>query len=234
MLKRILDLAVAIPATLLSAPVILVLMLMIWAQDRSNPLYIPRRIGKNGKPFPLFKLRTMIVDADKTGVDTTVKGDNRLLPFAETMRRYKLDELPQFWNVVLGDMSVVGPRPNVIREVEKYTEEERRMLTVRPGLTDFASIVFSDLAERLAGAEDANLAYERDIRPWKSRLALFYVDRHTIPMDVFLIAATALSVVNRPSAKRMICTQLKKYNAPSDLVASVCSGQKSAISHHAL
>lgn len=229
MLKRLLDLAVAIPASIVSAPVIVVLMLAIWFYDRSNPLYIPRRIGKNGKPFPFFKLRTMIVNADRTGVDTTVKGDSRLLPFAETMRRYKLDELPQFWNVILGDMSLVGPRPNVSREVEKYTEEERRLLSVRPGLTDFASIVFSDLADRLAGVEDANRAYERDIRPWKSRLALFYVDRHTIPMDVVLIAATAVSVVNRPLAIRIVCQQLKKYSAPHDLSRLICDGQPSAM-----
>ena len=189
-MKRVFDLSVAIPAALVSAPLVLLLMLWIWLVDPHNPLYVPRRIGRNGRPFPLFKLRTMIVGADCTGVDTTVKGDARLLPFAETVRRLKLDELPQFWNVILGDMSVVGPRPNVSREVEKYTVEERRLLEVRPGLTDFASIVFADLADRLAGAPDANNAYETMIRPWKSRLGLLYVDQHTLRTDAMLILVT--------------------------------------------
>jgi lipopolysaccharide/colanic/teichoic acid biosynthesis glycosyltransferase len=216
MIKRLMDIAIALPAAVISAPVLAVLLAAVWLYDRHNPLYVPRRVGKDGKLFPLFKIRTMVVDADKTGIDTTIKGDPRLLPFAETMRRCKLDELPQFWNVLLGHMSLVGPRPNVIREVEKYTEEERRLLSIKPGLTDFASIVFADLSERLAGQDDANLAYETMIRPQKARLGLFYVDNHTVAMDIALIAATAMSLVSRTTARRWVERILSFHGLPPE------------------
>lgn len=217
-MKRLLDLAVAIPAAVLTAPFVAALLFFVWLQDRRNPLYVPRRIGLHGKPFPVFKLRTMIVGADRTGVDTTVKGDDRLLPMAETFRRYKLDELPQLWNVILGDMSLVGPRPNVIREVEKYTADERRLLSVKPGLTDFSSIVFADLGDRLAGQADANRAYETMIRPLKSRLGLFYVDNHTLAMDVMLVVATAVAILDRASATRMIRPLLARTAEGRDIL----------------
>lgn len=225
MTKRLLDVAIAVPAAAVTAPLVGMLLLIVWLYDRGNPLYVPRRIGKDGRPFPLFKLRTMTVGADRTGVDTTVKGDSRLLPFAETLRRYKLDELPQFWNVAVGQMSLVGPRPNVAREVEKYTEEERRLLSVKPGLTDFASIIFSDLDERLAGQQDANLAYETMIRPTKARLGLFYVDNHTLWMDLALIAATALALVSKEVARKWIGKLLIWYRAAPDLIEVVVPNQ---------
>ncbi len=221
MTKRLFDLVFAIPAALVTAPIVAFLCLMVWLQDRGNPLYIPRRIGKDGKPFPVFKLRTMVVGADRTGVDTTIKGDTRLLPFAETLRRYKLDELPQFWNVILGQMSVVGPRPNVAREVDKYTDEERRLLSVKPGLTDFASVVFADLGDRLAGQQDANRAYETMVRPTKARLGLFYVDNHTLWMDIVLVAATVVAIFSRRRASRLVGYLLSRYGAPLDLIEVV-------------
>lgn len=216
MIKRLMDLAIAVPAALFSAPLLGLILAAVWLYDRHNPFYVPRRVGKNGVLFPLFKVRTMVVDADKTGVDTTIRGDPRLLPFAETLRRFKLDELPQFWNVILGHMSLVGPRPNVVREVEKYTDEERRLLTIKPGLTDFSSIVFSDLGERLAGQKDANLAYETMIRPRKAQLGLFYVDNHNAGMDLALIAATAVSLVSRATAVRWIEAILRRHGLGSE------------------
>jgi lipopolysaccharide/colanic/teichoic acid biosynthesis glycosyltransferase len=226
MLKRAADLMLSIPAALLSAPIVLALMATIWAYDRGNPLYIPRRIGRRGKPVAVFKLRTMIVGADRTGVDSTAKGDSRLLPFAETLRRFKLDELPQFWNVIIGNMSLVGPRPNVIREVEKYTDEELRLLTVKPGLTDLSSIVFSDLADRVAGSEDVNRAYETNVRPWKSQLGLFYVDNRTLSMDLAILGGTAVSLFNRDWSLVIVCRILKRHGAPHSLIAHVCGQSK--------
>lgn len=225
MLKRLLDLAIALPLTLLSAPVVAILLLIIWAYDRGNPLYIPHRVGRDGQPFPLFKLRSMVVAADHSGVDTTIKGDSRLLPFAGPLRRFKFDELPQLWNVLLGQMSLVGPRPNVEREVAKYSEEERRLLSVKPGLTDFASVVYSDLAERLAGQADANYAYETMIRPTKTRLGLFYVDHRTLGMDLVLIVATAVSICHRPAGMRIVRWLLERHGASPDLTAVVASRQ---------
>lgn len=223
MLKRLLDLVLAVPAAVVTLPVVLVLMAAIWSYDRRFPLYIPRRIGKDRLPIAVFKLRTMIVGADKTGVDSTAKGDSRLLPHAETLRRYKLDELPQFWNVILGNMSLVGPRPNVAREVEKYTAEELRLLSVKPGLTDFSSILFSDLADRVAGSDDVNLAYEKNVRPWKSALGLFYVEHNNLCMDISLLHATAVSLLNRKRSLRLVQQILKRHGAPDGLQAHVAS-----------
>jgi len=226
MLKRALDLTISAPAALLSAPFLALILVYVWLQDRKNPLYVSYRIGKDHQPFRLFKVRTMVVGADRTGVDTTIKGDPRLLPFADILRRYKLDELPQFWNVISGHMSLVGPRPNVAREVEKYSLDEQRLLEIKPGLTDFASIVFSDLSERLAGQKDANLAYETLIRPAKSCLSLFYVDNHNIRMDVVLIVATAVSIVSKKSAIHLITEELRRNKYSSDVIDIVEGGDK--------
>ena len=125
----------------------------------------------------MVKFRTMIPDAVEAGVSSTAAGDPRITRVGRILRRAKLDELPQLWNVLTGEMSLVGPRPQVEPEAALYTAEERRMLEVRPGITDLASIVFADEGEILAGAADPDLLYNQIIRPWKSRLALLYLER---------------------------------------------------------
>ena len=129
----------------------------------------------------MLKFRTMIPDAWKSGVNSTAAGDRRITRVGALLRKAKLDELPQLWNVLKGDMSLVGPRPQVRAETDLYTSEERRMHSIRPGVTDLASIVFADEGEILAGSADPDLLYNQIIRPWKSRLALLYVDRRTLP-----------------------------------------------------
>ena len=153
--------------------ILLSVMLIVWLQDSHSPFYISPRVGQGGRMFRMVKLRSMAANADESEVDSTSANDSRITPVGHFIRRYKLDELTQLWNVLIGNMSLVGPRPNVERETRLYTAEERRLLTVRPGITDYASIVFSDEGAILKDEPDPDLSYNQLIRPWKSRLSLF-------------------------------------------------------------
>lgn len=217
-MKRLVDIIGAALATILTLPLIVFGMVRIYRADPGNPLFLSKRIGKGGAPFTLVKIRTMIKDASASKVDTTIEGDPRLLSAGESIRRYKADELPQFWNVLIGTMSLVGPRPNVAREVDLYTEAERKILTIKPGITDFSSLIFSDLGERLAGYDDANIAYNQLVRPWKGRLGVFYVENHTFVMDMTLLVLTVLAVFNRPRALEGVAWLLQCHGADSSLI----------------
>ena len=165
----------------------------------------------------MVKLRSMRINADRSGVDSTSARDPRITPIGRIVRRYKLDELTQLWNVLKGDMSLVGPRPNVERETRLYTNEERNLLSIRPGITDFASIVFADEGDILKDKNDPDVAYNQLIRPWKSRLGLFYVDRSSLSLDLRLIWLTIVAMVSRRTALRGVHTLLRHLNAPDDL-----------------
>jgi lipopolysaccharide/colanic/teichoic acid biosynthesis glycosyltransferase len=175
-------------------------MFAIWLQDRKSPFYIARRAARGGGTFRMVKFRSMVVNADRLGGASTATGDRRITPVGRFVRAYKLDELVQLWNVLKGDMSLVGPRPQVLQDVNLYTETERHMLTVRPGITDPASIVFSDEGEILKSSESPDLLYQQIIRPWKSRLALAYVDNRSLGIDIALIALTAVAIVSKQTA----------------------------------
>jgi lipopolysaccharide/colanic/teichoic acid biosynthesis glycosyltransferase len=216
--KRLLDLAGGAVGTLLGAPFVLVLSLAIWLQDRRSPLYVSPRVGRGGHSFRFVKLRTMIPDAAASRVDTTVANDPRLLPVGRLIRSLKFDELPQFWHVLGGAMSLVGPRPNVEREVRLYTTEERRMLSVRPGITDYASIVFSDLATVLGDCQDANIAYNQLVRPWKSALALHYIGHRSAARDLNILACTVAHAFSRRLALRWVAADLARSGATPELV----------------
>jgi len=203
---------------LLFSPMLWTFMGLIWLQDRSFPFYIAVRVGKDGRPFRMVKLRSMIVGAERSGVDSTSTEDHRITWVGRLIRRYKLDELSQLWNVLRGDMSLVGPRPNVLREVEIYTEVERHLLDVRPGITDFASIVFSDEGEILAGSEDPDLKYNQVIRPCKSRLGLLYVQKHTFFADMRIIWLTVIAIVSRARALNGLQPILKGLGADPQLL----------------
>lgn len=201
--KRVMDIALSAIGLVATAPVLLVAMSLVFVTDLKGPIYVGVRVGQDGRSFRMYKLRTMVIGADRNQVDTTARGDNRITPVGGFLRACKADELPQLWNVLKGDMSLVGPRPNVLREVEIYTAEEREMLTVRPGVTDLSSIVFSDLADRIGEASDANLAYNQLIRPWKSRLSLLYVSHASLWLDLWIIALTVMSICDKPLVKRI-------------------------------
>jgi lipopolysaccharide/colanic/teichoic acid biosynthesis glycosyltransferase len=159
----------------------------------------------------------MVVRADRTGVDSTGTNDPRITPIGRFIRRYKLDEVTQLWNVLWGQMSLVGPRPQVKRDADLYTTEEQRLLSIRPGITDFASIVFADEGEILKGRADPDLAYNQLIRPWKSRLGLFYLDNNGFSVDLQLILLTAVAIGSRYAALRKVHALLKRLGAADDL-----------------
>ena len=221
MLKRFFDFFLALIGLLLFSPLLLICLLLIWLQDFHDPFYIAPRVGKDGKIFPMVKLRTMVVHADNSGVDSTSTDDKRITFVGQTIRRFKIDELTQLWNVFLGQMSLVGPRPQVQRDVDIYTSEEQHLLDVRPGITDFASIVFADEGSILNGRVDPDLAYNQLIRPWKSRLGLLYTRHRTLWIDIKLIIATILTVFTRNKSLQMVHKILVHLDADHDLL-TVC------------
>ncbi|MEP7204400.1 MAG: sugar transferase [Ilumatobacteraceae bacterium] len=216
-MKRIVDAVVAAGVMLLLSPVLIVVSVLIWLQDRRSPFYIADRVGRDMKPFRMVKFRSMVVNADKTGLDSTSAKDSRITSIGRFVRKTKLDEVPQMWNVLKGEMSLVGPRPNVPREVAMYTNDEKHLLDMRPGITDYASIVFADEGEILADKPDAHVAYHQLIRPAKSRLGLFYVSNHTFASDLRLLWLTAVNAVNREKALQACASMLRKRHAAADL-----------------
>jgi lipopolysaccharide/colanic/teichoic acid biosynthesis glycosyltransferase len=219
MLKRALDITLALVGLTLFSPVIAVVALLVWLQDYHFPFYIPPRVGKDEHIFYMVKLRSMIKNADKTGVNSTSDNDVRITLVGKFIRKCKLDEITQLWNVLMGDMSLVGPRPNVKQETDLYTPVEKKLLSVKPGITDFSSIVFSDEGDILKGHEDANLAYNQLIRPWKSRLGIFYIDHQNFILDVQLIFLTVVAIISREKALAGVSRLLTKYNAPQDFIS---------------
>ena len=217
-MKRLIDVLGSALGLLILSPLLGVILLLIWSNDRHSPFYIAPRVGRGSTTFRMVKLRSMRVNADKTGVDSTAANDSRITPVGHFVRRYKLDEVMQLWNVLKGDMSLVGPRPNVERETRMYTPVERRLLTVRPGITDLASIVFADEGQILEGRSDPDLAYNQLIRPWKSRLGLLYVDKANVLLDLRLIGLTVVAIASRPAALRRVGRLLQKLTADADLL----------------
>ncbi|MFH1931670.1 MAG: sugar transferase [Pseudomonadota bacterium] len=217
-MKRLLDILASFLGLFFLSPVLLIVLFLIWRQDRHSPFYIAPRVGKNGRLFNMVKLRSMIVGADKAGIDSTSVFDSRITPIGHLVRRYKLDEFTQLWNVLKGDMSLVGPRPNVKRETDLYTEEEEKLLSVRPGITDFASIVFSDENEILKDCEDPDIGYNQLIRPWKSRLGILYVENRSLFLDLKLIFLTGFAIMSREKALKGVSKMLCSIAAPDDVV----------------
>jgi lipopolysaccharide/colanic/teichoic acid biosynthesis glycosyltransferase len=212
-MKRLVDiLAASAGLALLGLPLSIVA-LAIWLEDRHSPFYFGRRVARGGGDFRMVKFRSMVPDAWKNGVNSTAAGDRRITRIGSLLRRAKLDELPQLWNVLIGNMSLVGPRPQVRTDADLYTAEERRMLDVRPGITDLASIVFADEGQILAGSSDPDLLYNQIIRPWKSRLALLYAERHDLTSDLLILALTAVNAVSRTRALRGVQSILEGWNA---------------------
>lgn len=211
-LKRTFDLLVASLGLLLFSPLLVAVALAIWLQDRRSPFYIAFRAARGGGRFRMVKFRSMVVGADRIGGSSTSAGDRRITPVGRFVRAYKLDELIQLWNVLKGDMSLVGPRPQVPEDAALYTGAEKRMLTVRPGITDPASIVFSDEGAILHGSPDPDLLYNQVIRPWKSRLALAYIDHRSFLLDLQLILLTAVAIFSRPIALGGLQSVLRRWD----------------------
>jgi len=226
-IKRFFDLTVAFSGLLVFSPFLTAVLIIIWLQDFKSPFYISDRVGKNEKVFRIVKLRSMVAGADKTGVDSTASNDARITVVGHVIRNYKLDELSQLWNVLKGDMSLVGPRPNVQRETDLYTQKEKELLKVKPGITDFASIVFADEGQILSDKENPDLAYNQLIRPGKSELGLFYIKKQSLFLDIIIILITLISIVSREQALILITFVLKKLGASTDLL--LVSGRKAPL-----
>lgn len=221
-MKRIFDFILALIGLIVSSPILLPVIFLVWIQDWHSPFYIAPRVGKGEKPFKMLKLRSMIVNADKSGVDSTSSNDKRITGVGKFIRKYKLDELSQLWNVLIGDMSLVGPRPNVKRETDLYTIQEKKLLTVRPGITDFSSIVFSDEGEILKDQQDPDIAYNQLIRPGKSMLGIFYIENRNFIIDIKLIYLTVVAIVSKEKALNSLAVILKKLNA-TELLINIAS-----------
>ena len=223
--KRTFDFVFAFLGLLLLSPVLVIFMLLVFFQDKSSPIYKAPRVGLNGKIFTMVKMRSMVVDADRTKVDSTSSDDLRITPIGQTIRKYKLDELMQLWNVFIGEMSLVGPRPNVERDVDLYTQEEKKILTIKPGITDLSSIVFSDEGDILEGSDDPDLLYNQIIRPWKSRLCLLYINHRNLFLDIKLIFWTVRSILSKDQVLGSIHKELIKISDDENLI-EICKRDK--------
>ena len=217
MAKRLADILISATGLLALSPILVTVLFLVWLQDYHSPFYVADRVGRGGMPFRMVKIRSMIIRADASGVESTSASDNRITAIGHFIRRWKIDELSQLWNVLKGDMSLVGPRPNTIREVGSYTPAERELLTVKPGITDLSSIVFSDEGEILRNAEDADKAYGELIRPWKSRLGIVYVRHADLLLDLRLIWLTLVAIADKPLALRKLATLLEKLQVDRDI-----------------
>jgi lipopolysaccharide/colanic/teichoic acid biosynthesis glycosyltransferase len=189
-LKRIFDIAAATMGLIALSPLLLYLVVRIKRGSPGPIFYRGVRVGRKGKTFRIFKFRTMVVDAEKIGGPSTSDDDPRVTGAGKVMRDYKLDELPQLLNVLKGEMSIIGPRPEVPSEVETYSEREKRIFEVRPGITDWASLEFHNEGEILKGAADPHAAYREKIKPEKIKLALKYVDEQNMMTDMKILFKT--------------------------------------------
>lgn len=198
--KRTFDTVISAAGLVILSPVIAAIAVAVKAGSPGPLLYRGSRVGRDGRPFNMLKFRTMVIDADRIGGSSTPGDDPRVTPLGKTLRRFKLDELPQLWNVFTGDMSLVGPRPQVKWAVDLYTPREREILSVRPGITDEASLKFSNEAEILRGSTDPDKDYMEKIHPEKMRLSLEYVATRSFRRDLSLIAQTVGTVL-RPTRR---------------------------------
>jgi lipopolysaccharide/colanic/teichoic acid biosynthesis glycosyltransferase len=189
-MKRLFDVACSVPALLLLLPFFLVVSILIKSESKGPVFYRQVRVGRYGRPFRIFKLRTMFTGSDKSGLITIGSSDKRITKTGLFLRKYKLDELPQFINVLMGDMSLVGPRPEVQQYVDLYTREQRKVLDIRPGITDYASLEYADENELLAGHADPERLYREVIMPAKLELNMKYIRESGFSTDLAIVFRT--------------------------------------------
>ena len=198
-MKRFFDLIFSSVLLVLFSPIIFVLAMTVKGTSPGPVFYRGQRVGQGGRLFKMLKFRTMVVNADQIGGPSSSDDDPRIMACGRFLRKYKLDELPQLFNVFAGQMSFVGPRPEVPYYVSLYSEEEKKILTVKPGITDWASLWNSDEGALLAGRSDPEAYYRDHIRPKKIRLQLDYVRSATFFTDMRILLQTLKMVVGRLS-----------------------------------
>lgn len=195
MLKRLFDFTASLFGLILLSPLLILCAVWIRMDSKGPIFYRGVRAGKHGSPLRIFKFRTMVINADQIGGPSSSDDDPRITRAGKCLRKYKLDELPQLINVLKGEMSLVGPRPEVPQEVATWNEEEKQILTVLPGITDWASLKFHNEGEILKGSSDSHAAYREKIRPEKLKLALRYVHHHSFLTDLKIIFDTLKTLI---------------------------------------
>lgn len=194
LMKRLFDIVSSLLVLMLFSPLFLLISLLILFSSPGGIFYLQKRVGRNGKEFSLLKFRTMYSGSDKKGLLTVGMRDSRITPVGYVLRKYKLDELPQLINIIKGDMSVVGPRPEVKKYVDLYNDEQRKVLQVRPGLTDLASLQYIDENKVLAQYEDPEKAYIEIVMPHKLSLNLEYIRKQSLLFDLQIILKTIVKL----------------------------------------
>lgn len=194
--KRICDIMITSIAIILIFPIGLIIALLIKIESKGNILYIQHRVGKNNKDFKILKFRTMTTNADKQGLLTIGEKDNRVTKIGYYLRKFKLDELPQLINILIGEMSIVGPRPEVRYYVNYYNETQMKVLSVLPGLTDLASIAYIDENRILAQSENPQETYIKKIMPHKLSLNAKYIENISLKNDLSIIWQTLRKIIN--------------------------------------
>lgn len=194
--KRTFDIAVSAAAILVTSPVLLAAAILVKFGSSGPILFRQERVGRNFRRFKILKFRTMVIDAPTLGAQITAGADPRITPIGRFLRKWKIDELPQLFNVLKGDMSLVGPRPEVPKYVEMFQEDYREILTVRPGITDPASIKYRDEAGLLSTAQDPERMYREEVLPDKIAIARQYVQSPCLRGDLRILAQTIMTVVS--------------------------------------
>lgn len=193
-MTRFFDILFSVLGLIVLSPLMLAVYIIIVTETRGEGLYCQERTGRHGKPFRLIKFRSMYTGADRQGLITVGGHDNRITRTGYFIRKYKIDELPQLFNVIKGDMSLVGPRPEVRKYTDMYTDEQRKVLSVRPGITDYASIKYVDENEILGASSNPEQIYTEVIMPDKIRLNMVYINRHGVKEYFKIIFLTLANI----------------------------------------
>ena len=194
---RLFDILFSVIGLLLLSPLFLVIYFLIVIESKGGGFYLQNRVGKNGVDFNLIKFRSMRVGSDKKGLITIGNRDPRMTQMGYFIRRFKIDELPQLFNVIKGEMSLVGPRPEVRKYVDLYTSEQLKVLSISPGITDYASIKYADENEILAKSDNPEAVYIEDIMPDKICLNMQYIENKTVVQYFKIIVLTLWKIIKR-------------------------------------
>lgn len=197
MLKRLFDIISSFIVLLLLLPLLIIITFLISLGSKGGPFYRQKRIGKNNVPFNLLKFRTMKIGSDKKGLLTVGNNDNRITKIGSVLRKYKLDELPQLINILKGQMSVVGPRPEVEKYVKLYDKSQLKILNVKPGLTDYASLEYLDENKILAKSDQPEATYIKEVMPAKLKLNQKYISEFSLSTDIKIIFLTISKILSK-------------------------------------
>ena len=193
--KRIFDFLFSLFGIIILSPIFIIVSIAIKLDSKGSILFLQKRVGRYGKEFNIYKFRTMVTDAEKLGKQITVGKDNRITRVGAFLRKFKIDELPQLFNVLKGDMSLVGPRPEVPKYVALYNEEQRKVLDIRPGITDMASLRYKDENDILGKVDNPEEYYINVIMKDKLNLNLEYIEKSNVFFDIYLILKTIIKCI---------------------------------------